>query len=140
MGMRIGFTMLAIIVGLCCPSHAEMVPLGYNGEGVNFVIDTGTIERKSYSTLIPAGAVHTIEPKMYRQVWVQGFNAEKVSTGQFLWVFNCEGRAGELASAAADTKKNYDVTARVMSGTIDPYMQAIPPNSFYKSVEKIVCK
>jgi len=63
-------------------------------------------------------------------------------TKQVLWVFDCTGRAAELAAAFSvqtPTETSYNLTDYAEAIGVERFMRRFPPTSFYNTVQTIVC-
>lgn len=118
--------------------------IGSDGKETLYV-DTDRIAKVQYPMGAGGNLVGVLTPKSYKQAWITAVDPEGKTTRQLLWVFDCTGRAGELAdqiteTTATTTQKSYDVTSNAQSIGVERYMQQIPPNSFYEAAQKAVCR
>lgn len=125
---------------------ASLAEPGWEGltatESVRLAINTGGIRKVTYPMGAAGNIVGVLTPKVCREVWIRVSN---LSDGQIvtqnLWVFDCAGRAGQLAVAGnLLSRDDYDHTASAQSIGVERYMQRIPPGSIYATAETKVCK
>jgi hypothetical protein len=137
---------LALLSLLLLPAHlarAEPVfhNLGFNGKET-LMLDLTRITTTQYP-VGGAGLADTPTQKTYKETWVMFIGADGTITKQVLWVFDCTGRAAELAasfSLQTPTERSYDLTAYVEGIGVERYLRRFPPTSFYEPIQKIVCQ
>jgi len=123
--------------------RAEVVGVGEAGEFKTYV-DTSRVEDIRYPIPEPPGPRPANAPpstKVYKQTWASAYDGNNVLVGQYLWVFDCRGRAAQLAVVdARDPNNDYDLTAQVLRLGVTSLLKAIPPISYFKFTEPVVCK
>ena len=136
MKRALGIVLVAMITS---SAAAQAPPLEHVGmfDNINLYIDSQSIRRVEYPHPFP-GRIGGTRTAAYTEVWIKGQDAAGVQTGQYLWTFDCNGRAAEMASVSP--KSTQDVTAKAHQIGVEPWMTRIPPDSLYSIVEKRVCR
>jgi hypothetical protein len=129
--------LVAIVAAtLSLPAMAQSTSdtLGVNDKGETVSIDTKTIRNVEYPKAV--NGVFSVPPQKatYRETWVRSVKEGKI-TGQYLWLFDCQGSAVEMASADST-----DLTARAKSTGVETLLRRIPPDSFYEMAQTQACK
>src|SRR5438876_405806 len=71
--------------------------------------------------------------KTYKEAWLMFIDSDGKIVKQALWVFDCTGRAGELAASVSlqmSTEQSYDLTAYAQGIGVERYLRRIRPMSF----------
>ena len=81
--------------------------------------------------------------KTYKETWVLFIDSDLKIAKQVLLVFDCLGRAAELAASVSfqtSTDKSYDLSAYAEGIGAERFMRRIPPMSPYDTAQKVVCQ
>lgn len=114
--------------------------IGFSTKG-EMLIETKRITSTTYPTGGAGNLVGVLTPKSYAEAWITLTDGTGSTIEQLLWVFDCKGRAGELAAVkTGDDPGSYDRTSSALTIGVERHMQRIPPNSLYELAEPIVCK
>jgi hypothetical protein len=116
--------------------------LGFNGKET-LMLDAAGIKTTQYPIASADGLTGAPTRKTYKETWVMFIGADGTISKQVLWVFDCTGRAAELAanfSLPASAETSYDLTHYVQGIGVERYMRRFPPTSFYEPAQKIVCQ
>lgn len=108
-----------------------------SSKNTNIYVDSRSVRAVEYPNPLP-GHIGGTRRATYTEVWIKGEDAAGKPAGKYLWMFDCNGRAAEMA--AVTSKGSQDLTARSQQVGVEPYMIRIPPESLYSTVEKRVCK
>ena len=135
-----GFALFMVVDQAYGQARVQWVLVG-KAENTTLHVNPNAIERQDYRTGTGPTLVQRLETKTYRQTWMMENNTQGRTIRQYFWVFDCAGRAGELAASdLVDPSKSYDNSYLARNQGIEPHLQLIPPVSVAKNAQDVVCK
>ena len=136
---------LALLILLLWPAHLiraepDFHYLGFNGKET-LMLDPTRVTTVQYPIAAGPGA-GTRSQKAYKEAWIMFINEGQIAK-QALWVFDCTGRAGELAASVLlqnSSDKSYDLTAYAQGIGVERYLRRIRPMTAFEAAQRIVCE
>jgi hypothetical protein len=109
-------------------------------EGASLSIDMQGVRNRDY----PLGSTSILSRPMgsyvsYMEVWAKSVDPSGQTDSQYLWAFDCDGRAAQLVRHDLKNNTSTDVTARAQVVGVKPYLERIPPESIFEIVQEKVC-